>query len=153
MATWVIRGCDSSSPERDAREQFQISNGIVTMDYSVRDSVTDFSSQKSWSAHLRSSPDKFSRQAPSQIWNLAHLPTVGDRVLMPRKKEVAIGEITGSYAYRTDLEREICGPHTIPVRWYSSEDRGKFDGRGLFRDRRTMFPVDSDTVDELVNSA
>lgn len=118
MAVWVIRAGGQGQGEDFALEQ-----GLASIDFGFRHSLADFADQSSLREQLTSA------MAASQLWRFAYEIKDGDMVVLPRKqpKVIAVGKITGDYAYRPDLEGAH-GPHTRAVEWRVTDiPRANFD--------------------------
>ena len=118
MAVWVIR-----AGAQGQGEEFALEHGIASIDFGFRRDLADFTGQSELRDQLTSP------MAASQLWRFAHEIKDGDTVVLPRKqpKVVAVGKITGDYAYRPDLEGAH-GPHTRPVEWEVADiPRANFD--------------------------
>jgi restriction system protein len=63
----------------------------------------------------------------SQLWPIVNAIQPGDLVVLPLKTRsmIAIGNVTGSYQYRTDIAER--GLHTRPVKWLKEVPRSAFD--------------------------
>ena len=118
MAVWVIR-----AGAQGQGEEFAIEQGIASIDFGFRRDLADFVHQSALRDQLTST------MTASQLWRFAHEIKDGDMIVLPRKqpKVIAVGKITGDYAYRPDLEGAH-GPHTRPVDWTVTDiPRANFD--------------------------
>ncbi|MDE2958695.1 MAG: restriction endonuclease [Chloroflexota bacterium] len=118
MAVWVIR-----AGAQGQGEEFAIERGIASIDFGFRRDLADFADQSALRDQLTST------MAASQLWRFAHEIKDGDMIVLPRKqpKVIAVGKITGDYAYRPDMEGAH-GPHTRPVEWEATDiPRANFD--------------------------
>ncbi len=108
MTVWVVRGGRIGEFE----ETF-LSQSIVGIHFSLRQSITDFSSRDVLREHTRT------RNAADQLWNFTHEIRNGDIVVLPRKRPrvIVVGRVSGDYQYRQDLEP----PHVRPVNWIARE--------------------------------
>ena len=63
----------------------------------------------------------------SQLWPIVNTIQPGDLVVLPLKTRsmIAIGKVTGSYQYRSDIAEG--GLHTRPVKWLKEVPRSAFD--------------------------
>lgn len=118
MAVWVIRAGGQGQGE-----DFALEHGIASIDFGFRSNLVDFADQRTLRQQLTGA------MSASQLWRFAHEIKDGDMVVLPRKqpKVVAVGKITGDYAYRPDLEGTY-GPHTRRVEWQVTDiPRANFD--------------------------
>ena len=108
MTAWVVRGGG-----RGEYEELFMSESVVSVDYSVVASITEFSSRDALREQLSS------RSAADQLWRLAREIRSGDTVVLPRKspRVIAVGQVSGEYQYRPSLE----APHVRPVNWTAQE--------------------------------
>ena len=117
MAIWTIKGGSSGEYENAFLEK-----GVVAIGSILRRSVADFADRNALRDHVES------RNAADQLWRFFSEVNDGDMVVLPRKRvrEVAIGRITGPYAYRPDLVD--APPHVHAVEWQVTDiPRSHFD--------------------------
>ena len=118
MAVWTIRG-----GRYGEHEDAFIEKGVVSVGFGLNQSVTDFAQREGLRAHLES------RTQADQLWRFYQDVNVGDLVVVPRKtaREVAVGRISGDYAYEPDLVGTGV-PHVRPVAWQVTNiPRSHFD--------------------------
>ena len=88
-----------------------------------------------------------------QVWAFRSDIEKGDLAIIPlktRRAFIAIGEVTGHYAYRTDLDDEEVR-HTIPVKWLSTDllrTKLKNDLLGTLGWPKTVYRIPLDNADE-----
>lgn len=106
MAVWTIKGGRFGEHEGDF-----LGKSVVSVGFDLRRSATDFPNREALRAHLAS------RNAADQIWRFYQEVSEGDLVALPRKatREVAVGRISGPYAYRPELVGNA--PHVRAVEW------------------------------------
>lgn len=131
ISAWVIRG----GREGQWEDAF-IENGLASIDFGFRQSVSEFASQMELRDHLLKDADaRFSSvrsaaAAASQLWRFANVVNVGDVALMPRKGSavVAAGRVSGEYVFQPYLAEPQLGPHTRSMEWLSDDiPRSGFD--------------------------
>jgi restriction system protein len=120
MRAWIVRGGAAGGIEQTA-----LGEGLVAVswdlfeDLSLSDSVAEIADA------LRAiHPDESAATITNwahQLWRFVHAMQVGDLVVMPRKSTpvVAIGRITGDYAYRPEVPEGL--QHSRPVEWLATE--------------------------------
>ena len=129
MFVWVVRG------GREGKwEDAFIENGLASIDFGFRQSVSEFASQMELRDHLLKdagySNVRSAAAAASQLWRFANVVNVGDVALMPRKGSavVAAGRISGEYVFQPYRAEPQLGPHTRSVEWLSDGiPRNSFD--------------------------
>ena len=117
MAIWTIKGGSSGEYESAFLEK-----GIVAIGFGLRRSVADFADRNALRDHVES------RSGADQLWRFYSEVRAGDTIVLPckRSREVAIGRITGPYAYRPELMD--AAPHVRTVEWQVPDiPRSHFD--------------------------
>ena len=117
MAVWTIKGGRFGEHEGDF-----LGKSVVSVGFDLRRSATDFPDREALRVHLAS------RNAADQIWRFYQEVSEGDLVVLPRKatREVAVGRISGPYAYRPELVGNA--PHVRAVEWQVTNiPRSHFD--------------------------
>ena len=117
MAIWTINGGSSGEYENAFLEK-----GIVAIGFGLRRSVADFADRNALRDHVES------RNGADQLWRFYSEVNSGDTVVLPRKRvrQVAIGRITGPYAYRPELVD--AAPHVHTIDWQVTDiPRSHFD--------------------------
>ena len=113
-------------------EESLLESGICAIGYSVNQSIIEFTDIDDLRAHIRNQPrfetanERQVTTAASQLWRFATEIEVDDMVVMPRRqlRVIAIGRITGQYAYDDRMPR----PHTRKVEWQVRDiPRDNFD--------------------------
>lgn len=107
MAVWVIKGGRAGEYEGAFLEK-----GVVSVGFGLKQSIADFDDREA----LRASTE--GRSDADQLWRFYQEIENGDLVVLPRKRtgEVAVGRITGLYAYQPDAVGQSV-PHVRPVQW------------------------------------
>lgn len=107
MAVWVVRGGRAGEYEGAFLEK-----GVVSIGFGLKQSIADFDNREA----LRASAE--GRSDADQLWRFYHEIENDDLVVLPRKRsgEVAVGRITGAYAYQPDAVGQSV-PHVRPVQW------------------------------------
>lgn len=118
MSVWVIKGGRNGQHE----EAF-LAKGVVSIGFSVHRSIADFPDREALREHTGK------RSGADQLWRFYQEVSAGDMVVLPRKRtgEIAIGQITGTYAYQPEtVSREA--PHLRRVAWQVTDiPRAHFD--------------------------
>ena len=126
MALWVVR-----AGRRGEREDLALEQGLVVIGWEELSDLSSIQSREQLLALLESTyPDEKKKTLlnwQSQIWPFLHGIEAGDLVALPLKSRsaIALGDITGPYAYRPDLPRDA--RHTHPVKWVKELPRSDFD--------------------------
>ena len=118
MAVWTIKGGRYGEHEGAFLEK-----GVVSVGFGLGQSASDFTDREALRAHLDS------RTQADQLWRFLKDVAIDDVVVLPRKtvREVAIGRITGSYAYQPELVGAGV-PHVRAVDWQVTNiPRSHFD--------------------------
>ena len=118
MAVWTTKG-----GRHGEHEDAFLEKGVVSVGFGLNCSVADFTDREDLRAHLGS------RTQADQLWRFCRDVGIGDAVVLPRKtaREVAVGRITGSYAYEPDLVG-AGAPHVRAVDWrVTNIPRSHFD--------------------------
>ncbi len=122
-AVWVIR-----AGKRGEQEQTALNNNVVTIhwnEFSDLSGVKDKNELKK--LYQKVNPDDADNAykvgaGVSQVWAFRSSIKQGDLVIIPLRTQpsaLAVGEVTGPYAFRTDLGEEV--RHTIPVKWLRTD--------------------------------
>ena len=117
MPVWVVR-----AGRRGEGEEFALDQGMASIGFGLRVSVTEFVNRDALRDHLigdvyRDSSANAAASAAGQLWNFAHAIGIGDMIVLPRKQPrvVAIGIVAGAYEYRPDLAISLGTPHVLAV--------------------------------------
>jgi restriction system protein len=127
MTVWVIKG-----GEFGEREQRMLDHDLISCSWDKIKDMSHYNDRQEIQLAYREayphSEDKKVASHVGQLYAFRHSVSTGDLVVLPLKKTgaLAIGLITGEYAYRTDLEPDFT--HTRAVKWISKNvPRTKFD--------------------------
>ena len=118
MTVWTIRGGSAGEYENAFLEQ-----GVVSVGFGLNQSAAGFTDRDAIRAHLDS------RNQADQLWRFYRDVDIGDLVVVPRKttREIAVGRITGPYAYQPDVVGTGV-PHVRAVEWQITNiPRSHFD--------------------------
>jgi restriction system protein len=122
MAVWVVR-----AGKRGEQEQTALDNNLVTMHWNELPDLSGVKSRDDLAKlYRKANPDETRAAAigagVGQVWAFRSDMKKGDLVIIPlrTRSALAVGEVTGPYAYRTDLGDEEVR-HTIPVKWLSTD--------------------------------
>ncbi len=119
MTTWLVRAGRTGD-----REDLALEKGIAVLGW---DEMPDLAKLKARdeleAAYRRYAPDATTGRVSNhvgQLWAFSHRMQQGDLVVLPlkRRSAIAVGEVTGSYAYRSDLGS---AHHTVPVKWLATD--------------------------------
>ncbi len=152
MSVWVTR-----AGKHGEWEEVALSAGVVIFGGSPVGDIsgwTDFKRLKAEYERLEPGRGPATvAQWASQLYRLAHRIEDGDYVLMPSKQRatVAIGQVTGPYAYRKDLGKGA--EHCRPVKWIRTDvARTAFDAQMLssLGSQKTIGRVHLDDADTRV---
>lgn len=115
MTLWMVRGDRHGRYQDLALEQGFVYHASEIGDLSQaesRDMILDLLRE----AYSDQNENRLKNWA-NQLYALAHRIEKGDLVVMPLRHtpQIAIGRVSGAYAYRTDLGGDIF--HTVPVDW------------------------------------
>ena len=116
MAVWLIR-----AGRHGEYEATSIERGVTAIGFGLARSVEEFETREALQAEL---PET----SANQLWRFRHELQRGDMVVLPCKhtRAVAVGRVTGEYAYRPNLSPEA--PHTRTVEWCAADvPRSDFD--------------------------
>ncbi len=117
---WMVR-----SGRRGEHENLALDEALVMLGWPE---LQDLSSYKDRSALrdlvIGTYPDATKQRVANwtgQLWTMLHRMQVGDLVVLPLKSKpaIAIGRVTGDYAYRIELPEDA--RHTRPVKWLRTE--------------------------------
>lgn len=117
---WLVRAGRHGEDERLA-----LYHGIVLIGWSRVGDLSAVSSRDELFALLRTTfPGERERRLLNhlaQLWAFREGIAAGDLVVLPLKTsaEVAIGRVTGEYAYRGDVA--VIARHTRPVEWLTTD--------------------------------
>ena len=122
MGAWVVR-----AGRKGAQEQTALDNNVVTIHWQELPDLSGIESRDDLANTYRMANPEVTRPAAisagvGQVWAFRHRILKGDLAIIPlhtRRTVLAIGEVTGPYAYRTDLGEEV--HHTIPVKWLRTD--------------------------------
>ncbi len=118
MAVWTIKG-----GRYGEHEDAFLEKAVVSVGFGLGQSVTDFADREALRARLDS------RTQADQLWRFYQDVGIDDVVVLPRKatREVAVGRITGPYAYQPALVGAGV-PHVRAVDWQVTNiPRSHFD--------------------------
>jgi restriction system protein len=122
MAVWVVRAGGNGDQETTA-----LDNNLVTIHWNELPDLSGVESRDEVEALYRmANPDDNNAQVGGGVGMVCAFRfniNKGDLVILPlqagSRTAFAIGEVTGPYAYRTDLDEEVV--HTLPVKWLSTD--------------------------------
>jgi restriction system protein len=124
LSVWLIRG-----GKHGEREETDLNNNVAAIGWVEMPDMSSINSKEELKdLYMKTYPDKKKMAAANhigQLWTLLKRIKIGDLIVMPSKlrASIAIGKVTGSYRYRTDLTR-----HTILVEWLKTNiPRTAFD--------------------------
>ncbi len=127
MAVWLVR-----AGRRGEQEQIALDSGLVTIGWNELPDLTGVTTREALADLYRQhNPDASPNKAANhvgQIWAFRERIQEGDLVVLPLhiQSAIAIGKITGSYQYRTDLGNGVL--HTRSVEWIQTDiPRTAFD--------------------------
>lgn len=154
MAVWGVRAGQAGQQEREALEA-----GVITIDWPELPDLSGVASGEEMKALYRrlcrETRESVYTSKAGQVWEFIHGILVGDMVVLPLKnrEEVAVGRVTGPYAYRDDHPSNV--QHVRPVRWLAKDlarsGLGE-DFRARLGARRTVWKIDiPDAEDRLVD--
>jgi WD40 repeat protein/serine/threonine protein kinase len=121
---WVIR-----AGKYGEQEQAAIGNSLVTIAWNEMPDLSKFKDREELREGYRAANPSVADNpykvgaGVGQVWAFRSEVKKGDLVIIPlrtRDAALAVGEVSGAYAYRTDLaERGVF--HTLPVKWLSTD--------------------------------
>lgn len=120
MAVWVAR-----AGYRGAQEQDALDNNLVTIHWNELNDLSGVERDKLETLYREANPnesrDAAIRSGVGQVSAFRFDMNKGDLAILPLKSRLAfaIGQVTGSYAYRSDLGEEV--RHTRSVKWLSTD--------------------------------
>lgn len=127
MSVWLVR-----AGQHGEREDIALNNNVAAIGWVDMPDMSRIKSKDELrNLYAKIYPDKKKNAASNhvgQLWTLLKRIEVGDLVVMPSKfrASISIGEVKGSYNYRTDLSDN--SRHTIPVKWINTDiPRTAFD--------------------------
>ena len=156
MATWVVR-----AGKKGEQEQTALDNNLVTIHWNELPDLNGIKNKDELETLYRSAnPDETRAQAisagVSQVWAFLSEMAKGDLAVIPLKSRtaLAIGEVTGPYAYRTDLgDNEV--RHTRPVKWLTTDllkTTLKPDLLDMLGWRKTVYKLKGDSTDSRIRA-
>ena len=154
MAVWVIR-----AGRMGENEEFALRNGVYSIGFNQKISVSDFEDYTSLRDHIQRIGDDLSLQQAasqaSQLWRFAHDMRVGEMVMLPRRQArvIAVGNIVGDYVFNPN-ETYAPLPHTRKVEWRVQDvPRANFDSDLLrsINSNRTIFQVSRNNAEGRIN--
>jgi hypothetical protein len=118
MAVWIVKAGGSGD-----QEPIALNNDLVTIHWNELPDLSVVQSQDELAELYQRKSDETNPHAlgnaVGQVWAFCSKIETGDLVILPlvtlRKLVLAVGEVTGPYAYRKDLGKEV--RHTLPVEW------------------------------------
>jgi len=152
VTVWTVKG-----GRHGEREQRLLDNGLLGGGWEQLPTLEGVSSKEQLAELYKASYPEMGTQAISnyvgQLWSLVHRMQLGDLVVLPLKTTgtVAVGRITGGYAYRDDMGEDL--RHCRPVQWIKLDvQRDAFDQDLLysFGAFLTFAQVRRDNADERV---
>jgi serine/threonine protein kinase len=119
---WVVRAGKHGDQERIA-----IDNNLVTIAWNELPDLTRFDKEQVKDHWRRGNPNDAENPYKvganvSQVWAFLSDMKKGDLAVIPLKTRagaLAVGEVIGTYNYRTDLGPDV--HHTLPVQWLNAE--------------------------------
>jgi restriction system protein len=121
MAIWLVR-----AGKRGEQEQTALDNNLVTIHWNELSDLSGVKNREDLAKLYRNANPHETRSAAigagvGQVWAFRSDIQEGDLAIIPLRTRpaLAIGEVTGPYAYRTDLGEEV--RHTLPVKWLSTD--------------------------------
>lgn len=126
MPLWLVR-----AGSRGEWEEVALRSGLAIIGWSELPDLSTFNTREELQHVLMETyPDIKSNAVPNwagQIWSFVHGIHQGDIVVLPLKNRpfVVFGEVTGPYAYRTDLPGGL--RHARPVKWLQEIPRSNLD--------------------------
>ncbi len=124
MTLWLIR-----SGKFGEREAFALDKGLAVIGWDELPDLSKLGSREELQSMLTATYHdvkvKTLANWESQLWPFAKVMAKGDLVAMPLKTRaaIALGRVSGSYAFRTDLGE---ARHTRPVEWIREAPRSEF---------------------------
>ena len=115
MAAWQIR----AGPDAGWADTF-INEGRVCLGFGMSVSVTEFAALEALKKFMDDNHRGEGPLAAASMWRLMTEVQIGDYVVMPskpRRREYAIGRITGHYEFDPNLVTKCRDPHTRKVEW------------------------------------
>jgi restriction system protein len=131
MTVWLIR-----AGKNGEREELALKSNVAAVGWEEMPDLTPCTTREALRDLLNATyPDykpKTISNWESQLWPIRDTIKKDDIVVLPLKtrSDVAIGKVTGTYQYRTDLASEAL--HTVPVKWLAEFPRSAFDKDLLF---------------------
>jgi restriction system protein len=126
MTTWLVRAGRTGD-----REDLALERGVAVLGW---DAIPDLSGAQTKeqvaTIYQESAPNAGTGRTANhvgQLWAFSHRIKQGDLVVLPlkRRSAIAIGQVTGPYAFRTDLGD---AHHSLPVKWLATDlPRTAFD--------------------------
>ena len=151
MAIWVVR-----AGKKGAEEPIALDNDLVTHHWNELSDLSGVESRDDLAKLYRKANPDETRPAAigagvGQVWAFRSDIKKGDLVIIPlrTRSALAIGEVTGPYAYRTDLGEEV--HHTLPVKWLSTNLLRTTLRDDLLRElghNRTVYRINLDKAEE-----
>jgi len=127
MTVWLVRAGSYGERETLALEQ-----GLSVVGWEGLPDLSKVDTREALEELIRESyPDAGKGRVSNwtgQLWSFRERMQVGDLVVLPLKKQsaIAIGKISGSYAFRPDLPADA--RHVRPTKWIKTDiPRSKFD--------------------------
>jgi restriction system protein len=127
MTVWLVRAGPYGERETLALEQ-----GLSVIGWEEMGDLSGIDSRQDLEELVRTTyPDAGKGRVANwvgQLWAFRERIQVGDLVVLPLKKQsaIAIGNITGPYAFRSDLPADT--RHTRPTKWLKTDiPRSRFD--------------------------
>jgi hypothetical protein len=122
MAVWIVRAGYYGDEESTA-----LDNNVATIHWNELPDLSGITSKDDVAElYRKANPDETNphhvAQQVWQVWAFRSEIKTGDLVILPlatMPHALAVGEVTGPYAYRQDLGREV--RHTIPVEWFAAD--------------------------------
>jgi restriction system protein len=130
MTLWIVR-----SGKFGEREAFALDNGLAVIGWEELPDLSKVQTRADLQAMLaemyHDAKGKTLANWESQIWPFVKVMTKGDLIAMPMKSRsaIALGRVSGPYAFRADLSE---ARHTRQVEWVREAPRSEFAQDLLF---------------------
>ena len=123
MAAWQIR----AGSDAGLADTF-IDEGRVCLGFGLPVSLTEFATYEALKKLMDDNHSGEGPRAAASMWRLMTEVQIGDYVVMPskpRRREYAIGRITGGYEFDPSLVEMERDPHTRKVEWLKTRIPGE----------------------------
>ena len=125
MTLWLVR-----AGKNGEREELALENNVAVIGWEALPDLSSIGERSNLTKLIEETyPDDGSKTRmnwESQVWPFVSVMKKGDLVALPLKSRaaIAIGRVTGSYQYRSDLAGVH---HTRPVQWLAEKQRSEFE--------------------------